>query len=262
MWRHFDTGEFYHIYDRGVDKRKVFLDKSDYIRFVHDLYEFNDTNPALEFSRCRDVRSRNVGYSTSHIATPHTVPYKVPGESGLDGSEIGKDGKDRRDILVKIHAFVLMPNHYHMLVEQVKDGGVSLFMRKINTGYTNAFNQGHKRNGHLFQGPFKTIHVKNDVHLGFLICYLHSNSLDLWKSNWKEKKITDIEIKQALKFLEKYKWSSHLDYLGIKNFPSVISKEFLLEFFDGKQGYKEFFIDWLRQYKKSIDHIKDLIFRR
>lgn len=254
MWRHFNKGEFYHVYDRGVDKRKVFLDKSDYIRFVHDLYEFNDRNPALEFSRRKDIESQNVGSRVSHI-----VPYNMSGTKGLDKAEIGTD---KRDILVKIHAFVLMPNHYHMLIEQVKDNGVSLFMRKLNSGYTNAFNQRHKRNGHLFQGPFKSIHVENDIHLGFLICYLHSNSLDLWKSNWKEKKITNIESKQALRFLEKYKWSSHLDYLGIKNFLSVISKEFLLEFFDGKQGYREFFIDWLRQYKKSVNHIKDLIFRR
>jgi len=254
MWRHFNTNEFYHIYDRGVDKRKLFLDKSDYIRFVHDLYEFNDRNPALEFSRRKDIRGQNVGSRVSHI-----VPYRTLRIKGLDK---GKIGEDRRDVLVRIHAFVLMPNHYHILVEQIKDSGISLFMRKINTGYTRAFNQRYKRNGHLFQGPFKSIHVENDVHLGFLICYLHSNSLDLWRSNWKGIKITEPEIEQALKFLEKYKWSSHLDYLGIKNFSSVVSKDFLLEFFDGIKGYKEFFIDWLRQYKKSIEHIKELIFKK
>jgi len=155
---------------------------------------------------------------------------------------------------------VLMPNHHHLLIEPVREEGISLFIRKVHGGYSRAFNLKHKRKGHLFESPFKVIRVEDDIHLGFLICYLHSNPLDLWKSNWKEDKLTDSEIRQALKFLEKYHWSSHLDYLGIKNFPSVISKEFLLEFFDGTEGYKRFFIDWLVQYKKNIKHVRDIIF--
>lgn len=233
MRRSFATNEFYHIFDRGVDKRKIFLDKTDYLRFIHDLYEFNDINPAPEFSR---RYSKNVGNEVSHIE------------------------RKGRDILVKIHAFVLMPNHHHLLVEQMKDKGVSLFMRKLHGGYSRAFNLRHKRKGHLFQAPFKSVHVEDDIHLGFLICYLHSNSLDIWKKNWKKEKLSDSEIKKALEFLKKYRWSSHLDYLGIKNFPSVINKEFLLEFFDGTEGYREFFIDWLKQYKKNIRYIKNLIF--
>lgn len=236
MRRSFATNEFYHLFDRGVDKRKIFLNKSDYLRFIHDLYEFNDTKPAVEFSRLH----KNVGGRVSHIAFPIT--------------------REKRDILVKIHAFILMPNHHHLLVEQVREGGVSLFIRKLHTGYTGAFNLKYKRKGHLFQGPFKSIYVKDDIHLGFLICYLHSNSLDLWRPNWKRKELTNSEFKKALKFLESYHWSSHLDYLGTKNFPSLIDKEFLLEFFDGTEGYRKFFIDWLKQYKKNVNYIEELIF--
>jgi len=257
MKRSFTTNEFYHIFDRGVDKRKIFLDNRDYIRFIHDLYEFNDINPAPEFSRCYreekgEEKAKNVGSRVSHI-----VPHIKPEE----------DMRQRRSRveLVKVHGFVLMPNHHHLVLEQIKEGGVSLFMRKLHAGYTNAFNLRYKRKGHLFQGPFKSIHVENDIHLGFLICYLHSNPLDLWKINWKKNKLTDSETKGALKFLEKYRWSSHPDYLGLKNFPSLInkaliSKEFLLEFFDGREGYKDFFVDWLSQYKKNINYLKELIF--
>ena len=266
MRRSFTTNEFYHIFDRGVDKRKIFLDNRDYIRFIHDLYEFNDINPAPEFSRCY---SKNVGSRVSHIEShieSHTVSHIV---SHIE-SEEGIRRRQRRVELVKIHGFVLMPNHHHLLVEQIKEGGVSLFMRKLHSGYTNAFNLRYKRKGHLFQGPFKSIHVENDIHLGFLICYLHSNPLDLWKINWKKNNLTDSETKEALKFLEKYRWSSHPDYLGLKNFPSLInkalinkaliSKEFLLEFFDGREGYKDFFVDWLSQYKKNINYLEELIF--
>lgn len=229
MKRYFATNEFYHLYNRGVDKRKIFINKNDYIRFIHDLYEFNDSNPAQAFSR-----QKNVGYQVSDIMG--------------------------RRLLVSLHTFALMPNHHHLLVEQVKEKGISLFMRKLHLGYTNAFNLKNKRSGHLFQGTFKDVHIKDDRQLAHLVCYIHSNPLDLWKKNWKERELTKSEIKSALKFLENYRWSSHLDYLGIKNFPSLISTKFLLDFFGGTEGYKKFFINWLSQYERNINSIQDLIF--
>lgn len=224
--RKFVTNEFYHLYSRGVDKRKIFMDKNDYLRFIHDLYEFNDTRPASEFSR---RQSKNVGDRNSHIK------------------------------LVDIHTFVQMPNHYHLLTEQLTENGITLFMKKLNIGHAMAFNLKQERSGYLFQGRFQDVYVKNDQQLAHLICYIHSNPLEIWKSKWKEKTLSQTEIKEALKFLENYRWSSHLDYLGIKNFPSVINDKFLLEFFGGTKGYKEFFIDWLRQYEDNVEFIQNLV---
>lgn len=221
MKRSFATDEFYHLFNRGVDKRKIFLDKSDHLRFIHDLYEFNDSKPALQFSR-------------SNI-----------------------EDRRARDRLVNIHAFTLMPNHHHGLIEQLKKDGITLFMKKLHGGYGRAFNEKHKRSGYLFQGRFKDVHVKGDIQLAYLVCYIHSNPLDIWRPDWKEKKLTTSEIKEALNFLENYRWSSHLDYLGIKNFPSIIHQDFLLKFFGGSEGYKEFFIDWLRQYEDKVKEIRD-----
>lgn len=235
MRRRFNIGEFYYLFNKGVDKGKIYLEKGDYGRFIYDLYEFNDVKPASQF--------RNVGRAT------------LP--TGRQASNIEKR---KREPLIDIQAFVLMPNHYLLMASQIQQNGLPLFMRKLHGGYSRYFNNKYKRNGHLFQGVFKHKHVKDDIHLGFLICYIQAKPLDLWKSNWKEKQLTDQEIKQALKFLEKYKWSSHRDYLGIKTYPSVISKQFLLEFFDGTKGYREFFIDWLRQYKKNIKHLSEYLF--
>lgn len=239
MRRSFVTNEFYHLFNRGVDKRKIFLDKNDYIRFIHDLYEFNDINPALAFSRrsLKKMGSNYIGSPTSYNIKP-------------------------RELLINLHAFVLMPNHHHEIIEQLKEGGITLFTRKIHTGYTNAFNLKYERSGHLFQGSFKDVYIENDVQLAYLVCYIHSNPLDLWKPNWKEKKLTNFEIKEALKFLEKYRWSSHLDYLSIKNFPSIMERNFLLKFFDGTDDYKKFFIDWLRQYEDRIEDIQDFILEK
>lgn len=229
--REFATNEFYHLYSRGVDKRRIFMDTNDYLRFIHDLYEFNDTKPAPAFSR---RQTNNVGHRKSYI-------------------------EQSRKQLVRIHAFVQMPNHYHLLIEQLTKDGVTLFMRKLNIGYAKAFNLKQERSGYLFQGRFKDVYVKDDGQLAHLVCYMHANPLDLLKKDWKEKGLTKTEINEALKFLEKYRWSSHLDYIGIKNFPSVINNKFLLRFFGGTKGYKKFFIDWLKQYEDNIEFIQNIV---
>ena len=231
MPRKFLTNGFYHIFDRGVEKRNIFRDNSDYVRFIHDLYEFNDKKPAPEYLR-RNTEDSNVGHTMSHI---------------------------ERDKLVNLHIFALMPNHHHLIVEPIKENGAYLFMKKLHCGYARGFNEKHKRSGYLFQGRYKDVYIKDDRQLMHLVCYVHSNPLSLWKENWKEKKLTRLEIKQAIKFLEKYKWSSHLDYWGIKNFPSVINNKFLLEFFDGVGGYKKYFINWIEQYQKNETHIQELV---
>jgi len=233
MKRKFINNEFYHLVNKGIDNRKIYLNNGDYMRFIENLYEFNNAKPAKEFSR---RSNKDVGNRDSHLRK-----------------------QDNRNKLIKIHSFILMPNHYHLLVEQAQKDGISTFMRKLNVGYTHAFNKKAKRSGYLFQGRFKHVHIKSDIHVGFLICYLHTKPLDSWKKNWREKKLNDNEIKQALKFLEKYKYSTHKDYQGIKSYSSTINKEFLLEFFDGTKGYKEFLADWLKNYQKNIKHIKDLI---
>ncbi len=206
---------FYHIFNRGVEKREIFVDNSDRIRFVHDLYEFNDENPASEFSR------------------------------------IKKESKARQRVkLVKLLAFCLMPNHHHLLCEEEKSGRISLFMKKLHGGYARAFNEKHRRSGYLFQGRYKKVKIESDSHLLQEVCYIHANPLKLWRSNWKEDKLTSIEVEEAVQFLEGYRWSSHLDYLGKNNFPSVTEREFLTRIFDKYEGYKSFFVNWLKFFEK------------
>jgi putative transposase len=269
MKRNFSNNKFYHLYDRGVDKRRIYLNNEDNIRFIHDLYEFNNTKPAPQFIRrfkkihlgVGNKKSSNVGSETSNITTSNIASSVANGicDAGFGFNDIKIKNRQKRDLLVNVYAFVLMPNHHHLLVEQLRDNGISNYIRKLHTGYANAFNSKYERKGHLFEGPFKAVHVEDDIQLGCLICYLHSNPLSLWKSNWREKKLTDLEINQALKFLEKYKWSSHLDYIGIKNFESIIDRDFLLDFFDGIPGYKAFFVDWLKQHTIAQTYMGDYI---
>jgi len=225
--------EFYHTYNRGVEKRKIFLEDSDYFRAVHDLYEFNDTKAMPNLNRyiVRFTKSNNWG--------------------------LNNFGKLKKERLVNIETWCLMPNHYHLFSCPVKDNGLSVFHKKFGIGIANFFNTKYKRSGTLFQGRYKKVLVDNDTQALRLICYIHANPLDLWKPNWKEKGLTNLEIKDALKFLEKeYRWSSHLDWWGIKNFPSLIDAEFMKRFFKNPKEYREFFTNWLRYYEKNIQSIK------
>ncbi len=209
---------FFHTLNRGVDKRKIFMDDQDYFRFIHDLYEFNDQNP-LNNTTYRFRKNQHKG-----IANPYIE-------------------KQPRKLLVDIHAFCLMPNHYHLLLSPKIDGAITKFMKKLNIGYAKYFNERYKRSGALFQGRYKSVPVENDSHLIHLPHYIHFNPLDLVAPEWRDRKL--VNLNYTMKFLDSYRWSSHLDYSGKKNFPSITQREFLTEFFGGPQKYNKMIRQWL-----------------
>jgi len=214
--------EIIHIVSRGVDKRRIFMDGKDYIRFVYDLFEFNDEEPATAFYTF-GVSQKNQHYDLrSH-----------------------SDKKDTRKLLVELLAFCLMPNHYHLLVSPRSKDGVTRFMRKLNIGYAKYFNEKYRRSGALFEGRYKRAHVKNEAHFLHLPYYIHLNPLDLKYPSWRKRSL--INHKEAMYFLDRYKWSSHRDYMGIKNFPAVTQRELLLKLFNGARGYKKDIGKWLQQ---------------
>jgi len=189
--------ELYHVINKGVDGRDIFLDTQDYARFVHDLYEFNDTAPALEFHHATS-RTANVGRTTSYI----------------------------RKQLVDIHGWELMKNHYHLLLSERIEGGITLFLRKLS-GYARYFNERHKRRGTLFQGRTKKILVERQEHFLYILHYLHLNSLDYLPGakKWRIRNKGAIsDIAKTLEYLKNYRWSSYPDYCGISNFPSILTK--------------------------------------
>lgn len=212
----FIINNIYHIYNRGVEKRKLFLDDEDYFRFIHNLFEFNDTRPATNlYYKSYEIRSRK-------------IEKRAP-----------------RHLLVKILAFCLMPNHFHLLLEPIQEKGVSFFLKKLGIGYAMYFNQKYGRIGTLFQGRFKGVLIDKEPHFIHLPFYIHLNPMDLVETDWKEQKIKN--YLKAIKFLESYRWSSYLDYIGVKNFPSITQREFLTEFFNGPQEYKKETIKWLKE---------------
>jgi len=215
----FISGNIYHIYNRGVEKRDIFMEDLDYFRFIHDLFVFNNIDAVLPME----------------IQPP------------------------KRKLMVEILAFALMPNHFHLLIRQKEKEGIVKFMQKLGTGYTMYFNQKYERVGSLFQGRFKAVAVLKEKHLLYLPFYTHLNCLDLIEPDWRNGKIEN--FKKAIKFLESYRWSSYLDYIGKKNFPSVTQKQFLLKCFGGEKEYKKSTVEWLKEMnQEKLKEIRNLTF--
>ena len=148
-----------------------------------------------------------------------------------------------------------MSNHIHLLLRQIKKDGITRFMRKFGAGYGGYFNRKHNRKGHLFQGRFRAIHIKTNNQLQIVFTYIHTNPISLIEPKWKEKGIKD--FKKVIKFLEGYKWSSYLDYIGIKNFFSITERDFLLEVMGRVKGCRHFIKDWIK-YKGDIKDLTDV----
>ncbi len=208
----FAPGEFYHVYNRGTEKRQIFTSRSDRDRFLALLYFANQTNP---------------------------VDLKLQGRTLLEIVE-HRTGKQ----LIEIAAYCLMPNHFHILIREIENGGMSKFMQKLTTGYTMYFNRKNHRNGSLFQGKFKAIHIADDRYLRYLISYIHLNPIKLIEPKWKEEGI--INKMRAEQYLEKYSQSSYLDYLGKERLEKIIlTREALPEYFSSVNDFKTFVTEWL-----------------
>lgn len=205
--------ELYHVLNRGVDKRAIFNSAGDCARFVHDLYEFNDRKPAPTAMR------RNV----SDFVSPTS---------------------DDREQLVEIHGWCLMKNHYHLLLSEVCEGGLVLFLRKLNIGYAKYFNNIHERTGTLFEGRTKKILINRDAHFLYILHYIHLNPLDFLKGagDWRKGEI--VSASEAMKYLHTYRWSSFYDYIGKKNFPSILTTSL---FTDVHRNIKKATADFLKE---------------
>ena len=173
-----EIGEFYHVYNRGTEKRDLFLDRSDYQRFLLLLY------------LCNSLKS---------------VHLQVRGQT------LNKIFQtDRGDTLVDITCYCLMPNHFHLLIHVVDKAALGKFMQKLCTGYTMYFNRKYERSGTLFQGKYKSAYVDTDAYLKYLFSYIHLNPVKLIQPDWKEVGINNVtEIEN---FLDTYEFSSYIDF--------------------------------------------------
>lgn len=180
----FIEGEYYHIYNRGNSKQIIFHSSDDFQRFQDLLITLN--KPERVDTRVVDRRKNSANVSSE-----------------------GKTFATTR--LVAIGSYCIMPNHFHILLTPLIEGGVSKFMQKITTAYSMYYNKKYKHTGGLFEGKFKAKHVTDDRYLKYLFAYINLNPVKIIDTLWKKRGLRDIE--KTFIFLETYTFSSYFDLL-------------------------------------------------
>jgi len=222
----FSVGEYYHIYNRGVDKREVFLDSLDYERIILGLVNANN----VESLYIRDIKKK---FGNKYM-----------------GLETCLDLRDKT--LVDIGAWCLMPNHFHLLIKEKEEGGIVKFLHKLETGYTMYFNKKNNRSGSLFQGTFKAEHINNDNYLKYLYSYIHLNPIKLIQSDWEEKGVKNTQ--KVLDFLSSFYRSSYLDYAGEDRVEKgIINTTVFPEYFFEEGSFGSEILDWLKFKDTNLD---------
>lgn len=213
----FVVGEYYHIYNRGIDKRVIFKSDSDYRRFMMLLYVANSEEPSKLDNLLHILHKK------------YEEIFSV------------KRGKP----LVSIAAWCLMPNHFHILIRENVEGGTTKFMKKLGTAYSMYFNARYKRTGSLFGGLFKSKIIKDDRYLKHLFGYISLNPLDLEFPEW-EGLIDKNESKAWRDFLNKYSYSSFFDYIGIsRSENNILSREDFPKYFLTSKEFEDFVESYL-----------------
>ena len=213
----FVTGDYYHIYNRGIDKRIIFKLKRDYERFIMLLYLANSD----ESFRLDDILNKSHKTFNEVLVLDKSAP------------------------LVSVGAWCLMTNHFHLLVKQEVDGGITKFMKKLGTGYSMFFNIKYQRRGALFGGLFKSKHILEDLYLKHLFGYIHLNPLDINFSGW-EKLVDKKHPKEWEDFLKSYSYSSYQDYIGGQRpEENILNINAFPDYFKEDNSFKDFINSYL-----------------
>jgi putative transposase len=168
----FSIGEYYHVYNRGNNKSKIFLNSRDQERFKTLLYLCNGTK------------------SLHYFDIPDGAEYII----------------ERGGQLVDIGAYCVMYNHFHLLLKEKTIKGISRFMQKVSTAYAMYFNTRYDRTGTPFEGTYKGKHANSDEYLKYLFAYIHLNPAEHKFPDWKEggQMITS----EAMNYVRSYRHSS------------------------------------------------------
>lgn len=218
----FTPGEYFHIYNRGTNKMKIFNDNFDYARFQRLLYLVNS--------------KQTLKYSDIEINDQIPCPTWE---------------QERGETLVDIGTYCLMPNHFHLLIKSKNEKDVSTFLQRLLTSHSKYFNVKNNRTGSLFQGKSKTKHVLGDNYLKYIFSYIHLNPIKLIQKDWKEIGITNIE--KTKEYLEKYKYSSYNDFLKEQSRKElkILNKPAFPNYFPSFESFEKETFEWINYNKNE-----------
>lgn len=199
----FFPGSYYHICNRSNDEYPIFLDQKDYVRFLFSILFFQ-----------APVSFFNIGRYASYFLkySKFNIPQDI-----LDQVIVTRK--------VQLNAFAIMPNHFHLFIQEKKEKGISWYLQRIQDSYAKYFNAKYKKRGHLFQGTFRAVPVETDEQLLYLSAYIHRNPRDIKK--WRDKE-------------HSYPWSSYRDCIGENRWGKLLTSDIFLDQFSSRTSYREF----------------------
>ena len=214
----FAPNEYYHVYQRGIEGRPIFLDEEDRRRFVRLLYACNTTER---------VSVRSLGMTTIFEF-------------------------DRNERLTDIGAYCLMENTFHLLLRERMEGGISAFMQKVMTAYTMYFNAKYNRSGRLYEGPYRAEHLNTRQRIKYVFTYIHLNPVSRIEPEWKGAGVRKLNRTKA--FLEDYAYSSLHDYQGRERDESqVLNQDAFPKYFKQRGAFDAMIREWLKIRGQAFD---------
>lgn len=211
----FVKGEFYHIYNRGVDKRNIFSSETDIRRFLQSMDEFNSIDP---------------------IGSIYENSFRLLGRP---------TSKSNKNKLVNFVCYCVNPNHFHFMLEQLTDNGISEFMKRLSGGYAKYFNEKEKRSGALFQGRFKSIHVNSNEYLLHLSAYINLN----YKVHQNTSSSSGNHGRRTSKLESRSSWAEYIggDKAGGHQARFICNKSIILQQFRNVKEYRRFVEDSVQE---------------
>ena len=213
----FANDEIYHVFNRGVEKRPTFTDKRELSRALLTLDFYRFAKPPVKLSK--------------FLVIPKDQQKKFL-----------ENLKKEFEKLIEIICFCLMPNHFHFMLKQKLDNGISTFVSNFTNSFTRYFNTKHERIGPLFEGIFKAVRIESEEQLIHTSRYIHLNPVSSFLIEPEE--------------LETYQWSSYPEYLRLSD-KNLATKEFVLNFFPSIEAYKKFVLNQV-DYSRQLELIKHL----
>lgn len=198
-------GEHYHVFNRGNNKQPIFLEDIDKSRFLFTLLFFQGDSLFSQMGRAVSTFAQN----------QHRV-------FDIFNDEIKHINQKRYSELIN---FALMPNHFHLTLCESSEGGISKYMQRTLNSYTKYFNAKYNKTGHLFQGPFKVVHIDTNEQLLHLSAYIHRNPREL--TGWHNTE-------------HLFPWSSYQDYVGNNRWGILLKQDLILSQFKNKAEYFNF----------------------
>lgn len=213
-------GEYYHIFNRGVNKQLIFHDSADRARFLFLILYFQSP-----------ITLQNIGRLVKPFIRRQVL--------NIDEEERQKIIKNR---FVELVAFCLMPNHFHLIMKEGDESGMARFMQKVLNSYTKYYNTKYNKSGHLFQGPYKAVHIVDNEQLLYLSSYIHRNPREL--EEWLNKE-------------KNYPWSSYQDFVNKNRFEELLIFDIISGQFNSKKEYDKFVrTSTAKSLKEKVDWVE------